>query len=123
MAAVRPLEPSREADPGSDARCEERIRELFERHERRITSFCRWQLGNREDAEDAAQTTFLHAFAALRRGVVPVAEVSWLLAIARNVCLTRLESARRRRAIRRRSRMPSRAPRSTPTISTASRTR
>ena len=33
---------------------------------------------------------------ALRRGVVPSSESAWLLKIARNVCLTRFDSVRRR---------------------------
>jgi RNA polymerase sigma factor (sigma-70 family) len=99
VAAVRPLERASGIEPFVRDPCDERARELFERHERRITSFCRWRLGSWEEAEDAAQTTFLHAFGALRRGVVPVAEVPWLLAIAKNVCLTRLDSTRRREGV------------------------
>jgi len=52
--------------------------------------------GSREEAEDAAQTTFLNAFRGLERGIVPEHEEAWLLAIARNVCLTRRDAVRRR---------------------------
>jgi RNA polymerase sigma factor (sigma-70 family) len=54
------------------------------------------QLGSRDEAEDAVQTTFLNAHRALQRGVTPAAELPWLFKIAHNVCLTRRRSARRR---------------------------
>jgi RNA polymerase sigma factor (sigma-70 family) len=54
------------------------------------------QLGSRDEAEDAVQTTFLNAHRALQRGVRPEAELPWLFKIAHNVCLTRRRSARRR---------------------------
>ena len=69
---------------------------LFEEHSRRVFAYCLSKLGRREDAEDAVQTTFLHAVRGLRRGVVPSVELAWLLGIARNVCLSRHESAGRR---------------------------
>ena len=69
---------------------------LYERHGPRVFAYCLSKLGRREDAEDAAQTTFLHAVRGLRRGVVPSIELAWLLGIARNVCLSRFESAGRR---------------------------
>jgi RNA polymerase sigma factor (sigma-70 family) len=70
---------------------------LYERHSRRLFGYFVNQLGSRDEAEDALQTTFLHAVRGLRRGVVPVAEWPWLLTIARNVCFTRWDTARRRR--------------------------
>jgi RNA polymerase sigma factor (sigma-70 family) len=54
------------------------------------------QLGSREEAEDAVQSTFLNAHRALQRGVRPEAELAWLFKIAHNVCLTRRRSSRRR---------------------------
>lgn len=69
---------------------------LYERHAPRVFAYCLSKLGRREDAEDAVQTTFLHAVRGLRRGVVPSIELAWLLGIARNVCLSRFESAGRR---------------------------
>jgi RNA polymerase sigma-70 factor (ECF subfamily) len=69
---------------------------LYERHADRIRGFCFTRLRSREEAEDAAQQTFLNAFRALRRGVLPVAEVPWLLKIAENVCHERQRSAQRR---------------------------
>ena len=69
---------------------------LYERHSGRVFGYCLSRLGRREDAEDAVQTTFLHAVRGLRRGVVPATEIAWLLGIARNVCLERWESVGRR---------------------------
>ena len=66
---------------------------LYERHSSRVFRYCLARLGRREDAEDAVQTTFLHAVRGLRSGVVPATEIAWLLGIARNVCLSRWESA------------------------------
>jgi RNA polymerase sigma-70 factor (ECF subfamily) len=81
--------------PGSGARAEE----LFVRHARQIYAFCLYRLGDRQDAEDALQSTFLNAFRALDQGVVPHAEAAWLFKIARNVCLTRRRVAARRRRL------------------------
>src|SRR5207237_396729 len=53
-------------------------------------------LRNREEAEDAVQTTFLNAYRGLRRGIRPEFEAAWLFKIAQNVCRTRRESAWRR---------------------------
>jgi RNA polymerase sigma-70 factor (ECF subfamily) len=65
---------------------------LYELHYRRVLSYCLWRLGKREDAEDAAQTTFLNAHRALSGGTTPESESSWLLTIAQNVCLARWRS-------------------------------
>jgi RNA polymerase sigma factor (sigma-70 family) len=56
-------------------------------------------LGNREEAEDATQSTFLNAFRGFRRGVDPEFESAWLYKIAQNVCLTRQRSSSRRRKV------------------------
>ncbi len=84
----------RSAVAGADA-----TRRLYERYGRQIFAFCLHRLGNREEAEDAVQTTFLNAFRGLERGVVPKVEQAWLFKIAENVCLTRYRSAFRRRRI------------------------
>jgi RNA polymerase sigma-70 factor (ECF subfamily) len=69
---------------------------LYERHASRVYRYCYYRLRSAPDAEDAVQTTFLYAFRGLRRGVSPRLEVPWLLAIAKNVCRSRWEAARRR---------------------------
>jgi RNA polymerase sigma-70 factor, ECF subfamily len=72
---------------------------LYERHGRKILAFCLHRLGNREEAEDAVQTTFLNAFRSLQRGVEPEVEAAWLFKIAENVCLSRQRSSSRRRRL------------------------
>jgi RNA polymerase sigma factor (sigma-70 family) len=72
---------------------------LYERYARQIFNFCLHRLGNREEAEDAAQTTFLNAFRGIQRGVTPELEQAWLFKIAENVCLTRHRSSFRRRRV------------------------
>ncbi len=72
---------------------------LYERYSRQIFNFCLHKLGSREEAEDAAQTTFLNAFRGIQRGVRPEIEQAWLFKIAENVCLTRHRSTFRRRRV------------------------
>jgi RNA polymerase sigma factor (sigma-70 family) len=79
------------AAPGSLA-----VHTLYERHADRVLAYCAYHLRDRDEADDALQTTFMHALRALQRGVVPEIELAWLLAIARNVCLTRWDRNRRR---------------------------
>ncbi len=96
MAAVSPVGRASGLEPlpvGADAHT---VGALYEHHSRSVFAYCLSRLGRREDAEDAVQTTFLHAVRGLRRGVVPTVELAWLLGIARNVCLSRRESAARR---------------------------
>src|SRR5689334_9757895 len=76
-----------------------RAEELFHRYREQILAFCLYRLGDRQDAEDALQSTFLNAFRALEKGVVPFAEAAWLFKIAQNVCVTRRRSAVRRRRL------------------------
>lgn len=71
-------------------------RSLYERHANQIFRYCLHQLGSREEAEDAVQSTFLNAFRGIKRGVVPELEAAWLFKIAHNVCLSRRRSAWRR---------------------------
>jgi RNA polymerase sigma-70 factor (ECF subfamily) len=71
-------------------------RALYERHAAQIYRFCFHQLGMREEAEDAVQSTFLNAFRGIKGGVVPDSEAAWLFKIAHNVCLTRRRSSWRR---------------------------
>jgi RNA polymerase sigma factor (sigma-70 family) len=84
----------RRAAPEADA-----TRDLYERYARQIYAYCFHQLGNREEAEDATQSTFLNAFRGLQRGVDPEFETAWLYKIAQNVCLTRQRSSSRRRRL------------------------
>jgi len=71
-------------------------RALYETYANQIFRYCLHQLGSREEAEDAVQSTFLNAFRGLKRGVVPELESAWLFKIAHNVCLSRRRSSWRR---------------------------
>ena len=74
----------------------EATRSLYEQYANQIFRYCLHQLGSREEAEDAVQSTFLNAFRGIKRGVVPELESAWLFKIAHNVCLSRRRSAWRR---------------------------
>ena len=95
MAAVpsigRATRVERKAAPGADA-----AGVLYERYSVQIFGYCLHQLGSREEAEDAVQTTFMNAFRGLSRGIVPQLESAWLFKIAHNVCLSRRRSSWRR---------------------------
>jgi RNA polymerase sigma factor (sigma-70 family) len=95
MAAVpaigRAAKVERSVAPESDA-----TRDLYERFSAQIMGYCLHQLGSREEAEDAVQTTFMNAFRGLQRGIVPKVESAWLFKIAHNVCLSRRRSTWRR---------------------------
>jgi len=68
---------------------------LYENYGQRVFTFCYSRLRNREEAQDAAQTTFIYVLRSLQRGVVPEFELAWLLKIAFNVCRgTRRSSGR-----------------------------
>ena len=82
-------------DTAESAECAETGR-LFEEYSGQLLAYCVRQLGSRSEAEDAVQTTFLYAFRALRRGVVPECEGAWLTTIARNVCHWQRRTAARR---------------------------
>ena len=93
-AAPSPRRPLRaDAAPAAEALA---TQDLYERYARQIFGYCFNQLGSREEAEDAVQSTFLNAFRGLRRGIVPEAESAWLFKIAQNVCLSRRRSSWRR---------------------------
>ena len=95
MAAVpsigRATRVERSHAPGADA-----AGDLYERYSKQIYGYCLHQLGSREEAEDAVQTTFMNAFRGLQRGIVPELESAWLFKIAHNVCLSRRRSSWRR---------------------------
>jgi RNA polymerase sigma factor (sigma-70 family) len=82
-----------------DAGAGAETRRLYERHRQRIFAYCLSRLGNRHDAEDAVQTTFLYVLLCLERGTVPEAELPWLFTIAHNACRTRRRTLGRRRRI------------------------
>jgi RNA polymerase sigma-70 factor (ECF subfamily) len=83
---------------GTTGRPADAALELYKHHGERVYSFCRSRLRNADEAQDAAQTTFVYVLTALRRGVVPRNELAWLLTIADNVCRSSRRSLGRRLA-------------------------
>jgi RNA polymerase sigma factor (sigma-70 family) len=75
--------------------------QLFHEHSGWLYGYCLRLLRSPEEAEDAVQATYLNACRSLGEGTRPRAGSAWLLHIARNVCFTRLRSARRRDGVER----------------------
>jgi RNA polymerase sigma factor (sigma-70 family) len=99
MAAVPSSGPAATPFPGRETPEAEVTRELYERYGAQLLTFCLNRLRNREEAEDAAQSTFLNALRGLQNGICPELESAWLYRIARNVCVTRQRSSWRRRRV------------------------
>lgn len=74
------------------------ITQLHAEYAPRLLAYAMSMLRNREDAEDAVQTTFLNVYNSLRDGRVPRQEASWLFRITRNVCLNRIRTHQRKPA-------------------------
>ena len=74
MAAVPSIGRAVDVEPGAEAADSLALQGLYERHAQRVFRYCLSYLRKRDEAEDAAQTTFLYALRALRRGVVPSSE-------------------------------------------------
>lgn len=68
---------------------------LVERHQNRIFNVCYWTLGNRADAADAAQDTFVRAFRGLKNFRGDSIFSTWLHRIAVNVCIDAAQKRRR----------------------------
>lgn len=68
--------------------------QIVESYQAPVYNLCYRMLGNREEAEDAAQETFLRAYRNLNRYDPKRKFVTWLLSIASHYCIDRL---RRRR--------------------------
>jgi RNA polymerase sigma-70 factor (ECF subfamily) len=72
--------------------------DLVDRYQSVVFGFCYRMLGQRQDAEDAAQETFVRVLRSLSRWDSTREFRPWLMAIAANRCRTML-GARRRRPI------------------------
>jgi RNA polymerase sigma-70 factor, ECF subfamily len=69
---------------------------LYRRHVRDVYGFAYGVFGNRYDAEDVTQSTFLNAYRAFMRDEEIENMRAWLLAIAQNVCRQRFRTSSRR---------------------------
>src|SRR5947209_14562078 len=56
----------------------------YDRHRQPILAFCRQLLGDRDEAEDAAQHTFLSGYKGIIASEQPIQLRPWLFTIARN---------------------------------------
>lgn len=61
--------------------------QLVLNHQDRICNLCRYMLGNSQNAEDAAQDTFLKAFRNIKNFNPNASFYTWLYRIAINTCL------------------------------------
>ncbi|MCW2926429.1 MAG: polymerase, sigma-24 subunit, subfamily [Thermoleophilia bacterium] len=77
---------------------ERAIEVLHREYSARLFAYALSMLRNREDAEDAVQTTFLNAYNSLVDGRMPRQQTSWLFRIVRNVCLNRIRTHTRKPA-------------------------
>ena len=68
------------------------VAQLFELHGARVLAFTMRMLGNRADAEDATQETFLKAHRSALTFAGECSQSTWVFAIARNTCLDMLRS-------------------------------
>jgi RNA polymerase sigma-70 factor (ECF subfamily) len=67
---------------------------LVETYQRPVYNLCYRMLGNAEDAEDAAQETFLRAYKSIRRYDSNRPFSTWLLSIAAHYCIDQIRRAR-----------------------------
>lgn len=74
------------------------LEQLHDAYASRLFAYALSMLRNREDAEDAVQTTFMNVYNSIVDGRVPRQEASWMFRIARNVCLNRIRTHQRKPA-------------------------
>jgi RNA polymerase sigma factor (sigma-70 family) len=67
---------------------------LYERHYRKVLSFCRHMLGSADEAEDAVQQSFISAYRDMLRDDKELNFRPWLYRIARNHCISVLRARR-----------------------------
>lgn len=70
--------------------------DIYVRYEERVNRVCRRMLGKREDAQEAAQETFLRVYTALGKFNGRYQLGAWITRIATNVCLDHIRSRSRR---------------------------
>jgi RNA polymerase sigma factor (sigma-70 family) len=70
--------------------------DLYRQHGAAVYRYALAVLGNRADAEDVTQTTFLNAYRSLEQGVRPRKPANWLLTIASNTIKQRFRQEKSR---------------------------
>src|SRR4029077_11995886 len=86
------------ATPEQPARAARTLDDLYRRHDAEVFRYTYAVLGNRADAEDVTQATFVNALRALERGEYPRKPANWLLTIAHNLMRQRFRQERARPA-------------------------
>ena len=77
-------------------RAADELDELYRRHAAEVFRYAYAVLGNRADAEDVTQTTFVNALRALERGEQPRKPSNWLITIAHNLIRQRFRQQQAR---------------------------
>jgi RNA polymerase sigma-70 factor (ECF subfamily) len=67
---------------------------IVEQYQRPVYNLCYRMLGNAQDAEDAAQETFLRVYKAMHRYDTKRSFSSWLLSIAAHYCIDQIRKRR-----------------------------
>lgn len=81
------IDQAQKGDPGA-------FTQVVEAYQRPVFNLCYRMLGDPEDAEDAAQETFLRAYDHLRRYDKQRSFSTWLLSIAAHYCIDQLRKKR-----------------------------
>jgi RNA polymerase sigma-70 factor (ECF subfamily) len=66
---------------------------LVLKHKDKVFNLCYWFLGDRQEAHDSAQDTFIKVYRSLKKFRLESAFSSWLYRIAANTCKNRLKSS------------------------------
>jgi RNA polymerase sigma factor (sigma-70 family) len=80
----------------TDVQATRELDELYRAHAAEIYRYVYAVLGNRADAEDVTQTTFVNALRALERGERPRKPANWLITIAHNLIRNRFRQQQSR---------------------------
>jgi RNA polymerase sigma-70 factor (ECF subfamily) len=70
---------------------------LVLKHKDKVFNLCYWFLGDKQEANDCAQETFIKVYRALKKFRFKSAFFTWLYRIAANTCKNRLKSSEYRR--------------------------
>ncbi len=86
-----------QASPG-ETRASRAVDDLYRAHAGEVFRYAYAMLGNRSDAEDVTQTTFINAMRALERGDQPLKPSNWLITITHNIVRQRFRQQQARPA-------------------------
>lgn len=84
------------ATTATGVRASRELDELYRTHAAEVFRYAYAVLGNRADAEDVTQTTFVNALRALERGERPRKPANWLITIAHNLIRQRFRQQQSR---------------------------